>query len=293
MTTPPVAIIAFNRPDYLGPVLNSLARQQDVERGPIALFQDGFANPHSGRNYGKPELIDQQVAMFRECFPHGEVFVAEHNLGPALQFERAEHWCFETCDAPVGIFFEDDLILSPHYLRTLLAMLEATADDRRVGYVAAYGTILPVPPAPPNSWVPMHLNWGFALRRAHWLGMKPFMNAYLDLVRAADYRDRDIVKIMALRDSWGQPGPYTTQDVLHTCALRKVDGIKLCAHARLARYIGARGLHISPSAYQQAGFAHWPVYTYPLDGFPPVDEHIYEWCCKVHDLFTGVGSMVA
>lgn len=291
--TPPLAIISFNRPDYFAATLDSLARQQGVEPGRIALFQDGLVNPHSGRRYGKPGVIEQQVALFKAIFPHGEVFVSEANLGPALNIERAEHWCFEECDSEVGLFFEDDLVLSPHYLHALLGMLKATEGDERVGYLGAYGSLLRVPEAPPNSYVPMHTNWGFALRRHAWRQMQPYMETYLQLIRQRDYRDRDMGAIMALRESWGQAGSYTTQDVLHTVALRLTGGIKICCHARLAKYIGARGLHCSEQAYHAAGFARLPVYLYPLDNFGPVDERTYQWCQRFMDGFTGVGSLVA
>lgn len=293
MIAPPVAVIAFNRPDYFAPVVDSLARQQGVELGRIALFQDGLVNPHSGKRYGKPEIVDQQVRFFKALFPQGEVFVADSNLGPALNFERAERWAFETCDADTGLFFEDDMVLSPHYIHALMGMLAATEDDPRVAYLGAYGSLLKVPDAPPNSYVPMHTNWAFALKRNSWLKMRPYLDQYLEIVGQADYRDRDIVAIMALRQQWHQAGSYTTQDVLHTVALRLVGGIKICSHARLGRYIGARGLHISPMAYEEAGFGRLPVYLYPLEGFGPVSDRVYEWCCRFMDGFTGVGSMVA
>lgn len=292
-SAPPISIIAFNRPDYFGPVVDSLARQQGVEIDRIALFQDGLVNPYSGKRYGQDEIIDQQVRFFKAMFPQGEVFVSEHNMGPALNFERAERWAFETCDSPVSLFFEDDMVLSPHYIHALMGMLEATEDDPRVAYLGAYGSLLKVPDAPPNSYVPMHTNWAFALRRASWLKMRPYLDAYLAIISKTDYRDRDMNAIRDLRAGWGQAGAYTTQDVLHTIALRLTGGIKICSHARLGRYIGARGLHISPQSYEHAGFARLPVYLYPLDGFGPVSDRVYAWCCQFMDGFTGVGSMVA
>ncbi len=48
---PPIAVMSFNRPDYLRQVLESLAAQKgaDIEAREVFLFQDGWRNPHSGR----------------------------------------------------------------------------------------------------------------------------------------------------------------------------------------------------------------------------------------------------
>lgn len=287
----PIAVIAFNRPDYLIPTLASLACQQEVQIGPIALFQDGMYNQSSGKSYGEDRVVEEQIAFFRYLFPQGVVFRAKHNMGPALMFQKAEEWMFERLGADVGYFFEDDLILAPYYLKTLENIVAAT--DDRVGYCACYGPLWNCPDAPANSWVPMHMNWGFALRRSQWLKSKPYVDAYLDLLKDVDYRDRPMGKIMKLREEWGAPGPYTTQDVMRTIACLLTGGIKLNTRAALGRYIGARGLHIDPQTYEAAGFAKVEPFPYLLRDFPPLDDKIIAWCLEVHNRFTGIETAVA
>lgn len=281
----PIAIIAFNRPDYLVPVLASLACQQEVAIGPIALFQDGMYNPYSEKSYGEDRVADEQITCFRYLFPQGVVFRAKHNKGPALMFAKAEQWVFERLGAEVGFFFEDDLVLAPYYLKTLENMLAAT--DERVSYVACYGPLWSCPDAPANSFVPMHMNWGFGLRRSQWLKSKSYVDAYLALLQDVDYRDRPQGRIMKLREDWGAPGPYTTQDVIKTAVCVLTGGIKLNTRASLARYIGARGLHIDPPTYEAAGFAKVEPYPFVLDDFPPLDDKTVAWCLDVHNRFTG------
>lgn len=281
----PIAVIAFNRPDYLIPTLASLACQQGVELGPIALFQDGMHNPYSGKSYGDDRVVDEQIAFFRYLFPQGVVFRAKHNMGPALTIARAEEWIFEQLNAEAGFFFEDDMILAPYYLRTLENLLAAT--DERVGYCACYGPLWNCPTAPANTYVPMHMNWAFALRRSQWLKSKPYVDAYLALLQDADYRDRPMGAIMKLREEWGAPGIYTTQDIMRTIACSLTGGIKLNTRASLGRYIGARGLHIDPAAYEAAGFAKVQPYPFALEDFPSLDEQTIAWCFDVAGRFTG------
>jgi hypothetical protein len=114
------------------------------------------------------------------------------------------------------------------------------------------------------------------------------MDAYYNLLIGSDYRDRPMGKIMALREAWGLPGVYTTQDVMHTLACLLTGGIKLCSYARLGKYIGARGLHIDEATYESAGFGKIELYPNKLEDFGPVTNELVNWCREVHCRFTGV-----
>lgn len=282
--TLPLAVISFNRPDYLVQTLDSL-RRQAVAAERIALFQDGPRKPSD------EQLITDCVKIFVKLFPKGTVFYSRDNLGPGLNIARAESWLFENLDTEAGAIFEDDMIVSPHYLEILQAMLGANCGDDRIAYVAAYGPVLPEPPGD-EPYAPMHLNWAFALTRHQWLKRKPLVDAYLDILRRSDYRDRDMVGIMQLRERWGLPGPYTTQDVMRAAATYKVGGIRLNTRQHYARYIGARGLHIDQKAYDAVGFSKWPI----ADGIPnfkPVSEAMVRRCQQRAEEFIGTGSAAA
>src|ERR1041385_6908215 len=112
----PVAVMSFNRPHYLEPVLDSLAAQTALTGRAIFLFQDNAVSPHSGKRYADDVDIARCVEMFHRIFPSGTVMLAEHNLGIARNFLRAEEFVFDACENDACYFFEDDMILSPHYL---------------------------------------------------------------------------------------------------------------------------------------------------------------------------------
>ena len=178
----PIVVMSFNRPEYLVQVLDSLMAQAGcgIDSRPVYLFQDGLRNPFSNRAHGKQELIEESVEAFVRRVPHGTVMASPHNLGVALNFERAERFVFEELAAPSAIFLEDDMVLSPHYIATMERLLEAHADDARVGYVAAYGDYtLPLAEQVKNisGLLAMHHNWAFALYRRQWERMRPFVEA--------------------------------------------------------------------------------------------------------------------
>jgi hypothetical protein len=226
--------------------------------------------------------------MFEAAFPHGEVHYAGNNIGVALNMEQAEQWMFDIMESDVGYFLEDDMILGPYYLKSLQNMVEATKYDPLVGYCACYGPLLRVPDAPPNSLVPMHMNWAFALKRSKYALMAQYLIDYYNLLRDCDYRDRPQGKIMKLREQWNMPGVYTTQDVMHTLACMLTQSIKINSRAHCAKYIGARGLHIDEAAYKAAGFDDIKIYEEELRDFPPITDELIDQCIALHNKFTGL-----
>jgi GT2 family glycosyltransferase len=283
----PIAVISFNRPDYLEQVLDSLAKQEPPIDSPIALFQDGVVNPISGNRYGDDSLPERNVTMFMERFPRGRVFRSPCNLGVALNYDRAERWLFEEQEAEAGMIFEDDMILSPHYVRTLEAMLQMALKDGQVSYVACYGDEhKPSAEQNPTGYSPLRFNWAFGLTRQHWLANKPRVDAYLEIARTFDYRIRDIKALKKLYQSWGIEMRFTTQDVVKTAVCCLNGSVKLNTRARFGAYIGSQGLH-GVSSRNKDDRPKIEMYPKSILDFEPPDQETFERCFKEQDRWTG------
>ncbi|HEU4825046.1 MAG TPA: hypothetical protein VFS85_01120, partial [Dongiaceae bacterium] len=96
----------------------------------IHLFQDGAVNRYSGVRYADDSAIEACVRLFREVFPRGHVHASVPNIGTCENFLRAERFAFVTLKAPVAYFFEDDLVLSPHYVSALDVLRRALCGRR-------------------------------------------------------------------------------------------------------------------------------------------------------------------
>jgi hypothetical protein len=271
----PIAILSFNRPHYLRETLHSL-RAQVSEGDEIVLFQDGAVNPFSGRRKAEDEDIRRCVALFRQLIPWGEVCEAGHNLGIALNYERAEQSMFVERGRPRALFLEDDLVLSPQYLPTIRRLLRLAEADPRIAYVSAYG----------NLWAPlaeqrarrgelqhMHENWGFALTRETWRAERPFRERYLSFVRNIDYAERDNAPIFAFYAEGGWTVRVSSQDAARWVACVELGKVRLTTFACHARYIGEHGEHFRPERYYRAGFDRTVTFTgrpgrlaHPSDG---------------------------
>jgi hypothetical protein len=255
----PTAVMSFNRPHYLRQVLDSLLVQEDfdLDQKDLYFFQDGSVNPFSGREYVSPEVVAECIDLFKDRFPKATILKSDVNLGVALNFERAERLFFETLSCDVAFFLEDDLVLGRHYLSTLSRMAAMAKSLPDLAYFAAYGNHQASREeqlAGVSRVIPMDHNWGFGLTRGCWLASRPLVQSYLDLVRSADYRQRDNKAIASLMHSWGVKCPGTSQDVAKSIACVLSGGAKINTFTCFAKYIGEVGLHSNTEIFNKMGF---------------------------------------
>ena len=130
-----VAIAGYNRPDYFRPSIQSLLANRDIERCDLWCFFDG----------GSRSRQDEYRRILQEALeagysPHA-IFLADRsdNLGCErnlidLRRQLFDEYCYERV-----FVFEDDLVVSPDYLRLSEALLDwALAQFSDIGVVQAY-----------------------------------------------------------------------------------------------------------------------------------------------------------
>ena len=255
----PIAIMSFNRPDYLAQLIDPLMAQRGGVAGRrIALFQDGFWSPTMNARHADPALIRRCVDVFCDRVPQGEVFESDTNLGIAMNIDRAERFVFETVGASAGIFFEDDLVLGPVYLTVLEHLIKLALADERIGYVAAFGNVQASPEQQlenARKLRPLHLLWGFGLTRRHWLKCRPYVMQYLKLVRDVDYRRRDHGEDFGARHQLGcqaRRHRAGSNQIVRHCSL----GQPSSTRRYHMRNISEKGSHFTPEIFAQWAFAN-------------------------------------
>src|ERR1700752_1049620 len=149
MGVAPIAVMSFRRPEKLNEVLRSLRAQVgcDIEAREVHLFQDNAVNRYSRMRYADDAQVAQCVDVFNQHFPKGTVHLADANIGVCENFERAEKFVFNEKKAECAYFFEDDLVLSPAYVRMLDLMQGRARQSGNVAYFACYGDYYN-PPSP-------------------------------------------------------------------------------------------------------------------------------------------------
>ncbi len=274
-----IAILSFDRPQYLIQVLDSLAPQlTPLDR--VCLFQDGAWNPHSGIAKADHKLIEDCLALFSRIIPQGKIIPSAFNLGIAANYRRADDFVFVENGAPYALFLEDDLVLAIHYLKIIDRLLALAQSRPSIGYVSAYGDLwasLESQQAAPGRLQPMHENWGSALTRESWLKQKPIRDAYWELVKSNDYSQRDHAKIRDFYQKLGYDMTISGQDGSRWIACAEANLARVTTSACHARYIGATGEHFTPEHYQNCKFGELVFYPNDHDILPPSDETIASW----------------
>ncbi|RVT97575.1 hypothetical protein EOD42_07050 [Rhodovarius crocodyli] len=236
------------------------SRQAAGMAGPVLLFQDGVFNRHSGCDKTDPALIRQSVAVFQAIFPNGVVMgTAGENLGIARNIHRAERWVFEDGGYECGLFFEDDMVLSPGYMAVMRRLHALALREPRIAMFSAYGDDIALPAADQfrerGAVGPMHHNWGFGLMRHAWHEREQRMGAYTRLLDAVDYRDRPTLDIARWYAGMGWPPMPTNQDLAKNITLNTLGYVRISTRAVLARNIGEVGQNYAPEEFSRLGFS--------------------------------------
>jgi hypothetical protein len=272
----PIAVMSFDRPDYLRQVLATLKVQVPaVSPDRVCLFQDG--NRVAGTPVTDDRLIEKCVAEFQEAFPQSKVFASAENLGVALNFNRAEQYFFEECGAASAIFFEDDLMLSPFYVETMERLLQLAQSNERIAYVAAYGdhhAQLQAQRQNAAKLMLMRHKWGFALTRRQWLKQRPLIDPYLEIVARKGYRQRDHQEIFQYYRKLGYGSPGTSQDAMKDVASAVLGTTKIMTYACFGKNIGKTGLHSRPEFYDKEGFDRTEIFPERVAHFEPPSESV-------------------
>ena len=289
----PIAILSFDRPDYLDQVLASLAVQVS-EADEIILVQDGAYNPLSGKIRGDASRIEECVALFRRMIPWGQVMQSPENLGINQNYERIEQYLFAERKVEAALILEDDLVLSPNYLTVIGQLLSFARDDPRIAYVSAYGDLWGnsrMQAQYASELRPMHENWGAAQTRQSWLAERPLRAAWYELVRGCDYVERNHSAIRSMYASRGWTCRATSQDSVRWLAAVDRGAVRITTALCHARYIGERGVHCTPEHFQNCNFDKTSMFGgAPPELRKPTDEDIGRWLAMETARFTGSGA---
>ena len=282
MTRPevPIAVMAFDRPDYLARVLQSV-RAQDPPAAftpRFVLFQDAAVSARSGEALADPRRIAESVAVFRRYMPDGEVMESAHNLGVAMNFDRAERKLFLECDYEFAIFLEDDMILQPQYFNVMGALMRIALSRPDIGMVSGYGlrsdTPLPEQRRRRRELCLMNEhNWAFGLTAACWRARDAVIGPYLALLRDVDYRRRAELRdeIMAFQRALGRLGRgyHSSQDSIKNLACEVLGYWRLSTVTNNALYIGRKGEHMNKEKFMRRGYARTVLFDAPHGRFEP------------------------
>lgn len=132
-----VIVIGYNRPGYLEKVLASLAENPESEKLPIYFFFDGGPESAQEQNY--------EVAR-SFSFPNAHYTLRESNWGCPKNIIDARRQIFDVLKYDKALVLEDDQVLSPNYIRFILALYHWCKENmENIGLVSGWNPcVLPL-----------------------------------------------------------------------------------------------------------------------------------------------------
>lgn len=250
-----IGIVAFNRPQYLSQLLNSIENQTDyLGKYDFFIFVDGSYNPISGNTYYDKELVHREIKDIVDNFNarnpvHITVSYAERNYGPAVYIYELQRHLFDTLGYDRVITLEEDLVVSAHYLKLLSRLLDKHAQDERVGFVyspAISGTI--------------YANYGMWKRS--WDVITDELKEYAEFMGQFDYSKRPADRVT-------ERYHFGTQDMARKKFFEK-HGMETAKLSRSkVQHIGRNGLHYTEEEFVKKDF-HSQTLSEVVDIIVPV-----------------------
>lgn len=167
MTTAPVALFAFNRPEHVRRTLESLSQNVDANQAELVVFLDG---PRHERDEAQVRAV-REVVTSRHWCKSVDIVVRGENWGCARSIiDGVTQLCRS---AGRVIVVEDDLVLSRWFLEYMHTALQRYADAERVMQVSGY--MFPDVAATETRAVllPLPTSWGWATWDRAWRRFDP------------------------------------------------------------------------------------------------------------------------
>tara|TARA_B100000459_G_C8597410_1_gene210361 strand:- start:2567 stop:3502 length:936 start_codon:yes stop_codon:yes gene_type:complete len=271
-----ILLLGFNRVDYFQQTLSALEANKAAHDCDLHVYLDG------GENARQLELVE---LVNSSTFENPTFVLREENWGIGRHLIDARRTLFDSLSYDRVILLEDDMLLAPSYVQTVLNLLDWSQQFCDIGTVMAYN--INHDSAESQAGQMEHVVatnrhfWGYAMTREVWDIIKhivyDFERKYLS---KNTYRDRSHFRIrwMFMRsimskkrkqrfgehlippDCLTPPFPRiprkspTSQDAITALALWHHGFGRITTRVSRAEYIGVEGFSFSPKLFADFGF---------------------------------------
>jgi FkbM family methyltransferase len=181
----PIALFAYRRPEHLRRTLEALRANPEAPRTELHIFCDG---PRDGSVEGVEAV--RELALGCSGFAATRVICRDSNYGLARNITEGVSGVLKLQNTVIVI--EDDIVVSPFFLRFMNDALRLYRDEPRVGSISGY--CYPVSMPVPETYFILGADcWGWATWRDRWQLYNPDGKALLaelearNLERAFDF----------------------------------------------------------------------------------------------------------
>ena len=271
-----ILLIGFNRVDYFDQTLSSLEANKIAHDCDLHVYLDG------GPNANQEELIARVEAS---SFVQPTLVARTENWGIGRHLIDARRTLFDQEGYDRVLLFEDDMVLAPSYVETVLKAMDWARAYNDIGTVMAFNIndhSADLQKQQLNQLVATNRHfWGYGMEKTVWDDIKPtlyaFEKKYLEsvsyahrahrrirwrLIRPMMKRTRESREGTPLIPSSLLPPPFsmwplkspTSQDAITALALWFKGYARITTRVPRATYVGREGFSFSPEVFEQMGF---------------------------------------
>lgn len=288
MNTPTaIILIGYDRPDYYEKTVRSIAQDPTAQTLSVYAYLD--------YPKGKRAIQAEHVAITHKYFPHAEIHLRQRNFGCGRNIINARSDVFDRGHEQ-AFLFEDDCVVSSNYVSLMLRLMRwARNNYDNVGAVQGW---IPCLHKEEDKRKRLHFVegtfvnwWGYLIHRDAWETIKPLMTLFRDTFLLGDYGERPHHIIRSFVDEYkqstavenpsGRLYPVTLtwhkrrqehlanipagQDGMTQMGFALNNIVRLTTQVNRARYIGAKGIHMSPMRYRLAGYQNVKLHEFAED----------------------------
>lgn len=172
-TNAPILLFVYNRPAHTRRLVESLLRNAEAAGSSLFIYSD------APRDESVRPAVDEVRSYVRSIrgFDRVEVVERTENWGLARSIIDGVSTALQRFDRVIVL--EDDLVLSPYFLRFMNEALETYKDEPRVGHIQACD-FTQDPSLPDTFLIKWTGSWGWATWRRAWKHFNPDGQALLD-----------------------------------------------------------------------------------------------------------------
>lgn len=172
-TNAPILLFVYNRPAHTRRLVESLLRNAEATGSSLFIYSD------APRDESVRPAVDEVRRYVRSIrgFDRVEVVERTENWGLARSIIDGVSTALQRFDRVIVL--EDDLVLSPYFLRFMNEALETYKDEPRVGHIQACD-FTQDPSLPDTFLIKWTGSWGWATWRRAWKHFNPDGQALLD-----------------------------------------------------------------------------------------------------------------
>lgn len=162
----PILLFAYNRPQHLKRAVGSLLQNEEAKASDLYVFSDAAKSSHDKEAVELVRETIQDIEGFRQI----TVVERKENWGLARSIIDGVTSIINQCGRVIVL--EDDLVVSPYFLRFMNDALETYKDEHRVGHIQACDFIQS-PRLPDTFLIKWTGSWGWGTWKRAWEKFNP------------------------------------------------------------------------------------------------------------------------